>query len=250
MSYDGSSLTSQDIETFGGYLFVSFSGIEQIKIYSLATHELLDSIEIEMQHGTGMQFSNDFYDENDEFPLLYVGGWTTNQINVIRILKENESWTASIIKKLIIPTSEGYYLAPSIDNENNLLYCYGYKNNSNQAYNNKMILLKCDLSNLSENQDNTFTPYILNRIETDYMGVTQGRKYFNNRLYVGFSNTSSPHNSRLVAIDVNNGQTKTDVDLSGVTSSENEGVCYIIDSNNHIKWLYSDYYNVFQLEFL
>ena len=74
MSYDGSSLTSQDIETFGGYLFVSFSGIEQIKIYSLATHELLDSIEIEMQHGTGMQFSNDFYDENDEFPLLYVGG--------------------------------------------------------------------------------------------------------------------------------------------------------------------------------
>ena len=113
-----------------------------------------------------------------------------------------------------------------------------------------MILLKCDLSNLSENQDNTFTPYILNRIETDYMGVTQGRKYFNNRLYVGFSNTSSPHNSRLVAIDVNNGQTKTDVDLSGVTSSENEGVCYIIDSNNHIKWLYSDYYNVFQLEFL
>ena len=249
MSYSGTTATSQDIECFDDYLFVSFSGTEQIKVYSLSTHSLIASIEVEVQHGTGMQFSNEYYDPNDPFPLLYVGGWASNQTNVIRITNDNDVWGATIIRKLIIPNTEGYYLAPSIDADHNTLYAYGYSINSNQAVSgNSMKLIKADLSNLTDNGDGTYTPKILSSVENPYVGVTQGRKFFGGNLYVGFSNNGTPHNARLVAIDATSGDVKTDVSMSGVTTSENEGVCYqIVDSE--IIWYYSDYYNVFKVLF-
>ena len=247
MSYS-SPLTSQDIECFGDYLFVAFSDTEQIKVYSLSTKILIASIEIEVQHGTGMQFSNEYYDSNDPFPLLYVGGWISNQSNVIRITNDNDVWGATIIRKLIIPNTEGYYLAPSIDADHNTLYAYGYSINSNQASGNSMKLIKADLSNLTDNSDGTYTPKILSSVETPYVGVTQGRKFFGGNLYVGFANTGNPHNARLVAVDATSGDVKTDVSMSGVTTSENEGVCYqIVDSE--VIWYYSDYYNVFKVLF-
>ena len=247
MTYTSDS--AQDIDIFNGYLFVAFSGSNSIKVYSLEDKKLKATMPVDVQHGTGMQFSNDYYDAGDDFPLLYVGGWNTNIINVVRITKSNDTWSASIIKKLVIPTNEGYYFAPSIDVQNNIMYCYGYKNNDNHSYdNNKMRLIKCDLSNLTDNEDDTFTPEIIDRIETPYMGIMQGRKYYNGRLYVGFANTGSPFDSRLVSIDVETGQTKADIDMTAVTTSENEGVCYQIVGNN-IYWHYSDYYDVFKILF-
>lgn len=247
MSYDN-ALTSQDIEYFNGYLFVAFSGTEQIKIYSLEDKTLLASIEISVDHGSGMQFSNEYYDETDDFPLLYVGGWIDNLIQVIRITKSENVWSAEIVRTLYIPTSEGYFMTPSVDNENNILYCYGYKDDYVGASGNAMKLIKCDLSDLTDNGDGTFSPTILQRIETPYMGVMQGRKYYNGRLYIGFAETSSPHNARLVVVDVSNGDTKTVVDMTNITTSENEGVCFV-KNNKRIKWLYSDIYDVFELDF-
>ena len=248
MSYSGQDATAQDIECFGNYLFVAFSGTEQIRVYSISSKALLASIEIEVQHGTGMQFSNEYYDPADDFPLLYVGGWTTNQINVLRITKTNDTWNATIVRKLIIPTTYGYYLAPSLDADHNVLYAYGYSISSNQASGNSMKLIKADLNSLTDNDDDTYTPKILSDVESPYVGVTQGRKYFGGNLYVGFANTGAPYNARLVAIDATNGDIKTDVPLNNFVTLEGEGVCYQIDGQN-IYWYYSDYYNIFKLEF-
>lgn len=85
MEYEN-PLTSQDIEYFGNYLFVAFSGDNIIRVYDINTNQLVTSLNVETQHGTAMQFSNDYYNENDEFPLLYVGCWTDNTINVVRII--------------------------------------------------------------------------------------------------------------------------------------------------------------------
>ena len=248
MSY-GSSDSSQDLEIYDDYLFVAFSESDTIKVYSMANYSLLATIPVSIHHGGGIQFSNEFYSNGDPFPLLYVGGWTDNLINILRITNTGGSWSATVTKTLYIPTTEGYYMAPSLDNENNIMYCYGYKNSSYQPGNdNKMKLVKCDLSQLTDNGDSTFTPLILDSIETPYMGVNQGRKYYSGRLYVGFANTSSPHNARFVAIDVNDGHTVTDIDMSRVTTSETEGLCYKIDGND-ITWYYSDYFNVFEVLF-
>lgn len=248
MSYSEQGLTSQDIDIIGDYLFVAFSGTEQIRVYSISEKSLLASMEIETEHGSGMQFSNEYYEEGDDFPLLYVGGWIDNLIQVIRITKSENVWSAEIVRTLYIPTSEGYFMAPSVDNENNILYCYGYTDDSVEVTGNKMVLLKCDLSDLTDNGDGTYTPDILSRIETPYLGIMQGRKYYNNRLYIGFAETSSPHNSRIVVVDVSNGETKTIVDMTPVTTSENEGICYKIEQNK-ISWFFSEYYDVFKIYF-
>lgn len=248
INYDGSQETCQDIDIFGNYLFVTFSGSNAIRVYSLIDNNLIAEMSVDVQHGTGIQFSSEYYELNDKFPLLYVGGWLSNTINVIRITNDNDIWSASIVKTMVISDTEGYYLAPSIDSVNNIMYCYGYKIGEISPTGNAMRLLKCDLSSLTDNGNGTYTPAILNRIETPYMGVMQGRKYYDGRLYVGFAETRTPHNCRLVSIDVDTGQTKTDIDLSVVTTSENEGVCYQINGND-ITWYYSDYYNIFSLKF-
>lgn len=250
MTYDGTTETSQDIDIYGLYFVVAFAknDNQSIKIYSMEDYSLLANISINVQHGSGIQFSNEFYDESDIMPLLYVGGWTTNEINVIRITKSGDTWGATIIRTLKLSTDEGYYLAPSLDNQNNILYCYGYKIQSLAATNNAMKIVKCDLSNLTANGDGTYSPAIINRIETPYMGVMQGRKYYKGRLYIGFANTSGSADCRLVCVDVSNGETKTDIDLSGMVTVESEGVCYRI-VGNEILWYYSDFNNVFEMSF-
>jgi len=153
------------------------------------------------------------------------------------------------VRRLVIPTSYGYYMAPSIDAEHSTLYAYGYKNMNNQPNGgNSMKLVKADLGQLTDNGDGTYTPKILSDMEMPYLGVTQGRKYLGGSLYIGFSNTSSPYNARLVAIDATTGDVAADVPMSSVTSSESEGVCYRINGSE-IEWYYSDYYNVYKVSF-
>lgn len=248
MDYDGNRDTSQDIDIFDDYLFVAFSMLNVIRVYSLIDNALIAEMPVDVQHGAGIQFSSEYYDPNDSLPLLYTGGWVSNTINVIRITNSDNIWSASIVKTLVIPDTYGYYLAPSIDSVNNIIYCYGYKIKEITSTNNAMILLKCDLSSLTNNGDGRYTPTVINKIETPYMGIAQGRKYYGGRLYVGFAETSAPHNSRLIAIDVDTGRTVTNIDLSIITKRENEGLCYQINGNNII-WYCSDYYDIFSLKF-
>lgn len=248
MTYPEGGSTSQDIEIFGDYMFVAFTGTECIQIYSLTSKTAVGVVYVDVSHGSGMQFSGEYYEDGDTFPLLYVGGWTDNKVNVIRITNTDGAWAATIVRTLVIPTENGYYPAPSVDAEHNVLYCYGYKQTHIQKQDNCMMLSKFDLNRLTDNGDGTYTPARLSVIEAPYLGVMQGRKYYQGRLYVGFSNTGSPHNSRLVVVDASTGDVKTDIDMTGVTTSENEGVCYQIDGNN-IYWYYTDYYDVFKLTF-
>lgn len=250
ITYDGTQETPQDVDIYGDYFVFAFAKNENqsIKIYSMTDYSLLANISIDVQHGSGIQFSNEFYNESDIMPLLYAGGWVSNRINVIRITKSGDTWEATIVRTLKLSNDEGYYLAPSIDSKNNIMYCYGYKINSLAAQNNAMELVKCDLTDLTDNGDGTYSPAIINRIETPYMGVMQGRKYYNNRLYIGFANTSSPANCRLVCVNVEDGKTMTDIDLSSIVTVESEGLCYQIIGNN-ILWYYTDYNNVFELSF-
>lgn len=244
----GSGITSQDTEIYGNYYFVACSQTEQIRVYSLETNTLLANMLCDVQHGSGMQFSGEFYESTDEFPLLYVGGYSTNFINVVRITKTSGTWSASVVRTIYIPTTHGYWFAPSVDAKSNILYAYGYKANHYRESENAMKLLRLDLNNLTNNDDGTYTPGLISECETPYLGVTQGRKFYGGNLYVAFANVASPFNARLVSIDGNSGVVKADVDLTGVTKSEAEGLCYKIDGNQ-IYWYLNDYWDVFKLSF-
>lgn len=245
MSYNGSSITSQDIEIFGDYLFVAFSGTEQIMVYNLGDKSLVATMPISTYHGSGMQFSADYYSSGDPFPLLYVGGDTSNKINVVRITN-NGTWSATSVKTLFIPFEHGYYASPSLDAKNRILYVYAHSENS--AMPSRMIISKWAINEETRNGDGTITPKFLGSCYSATAGTYQGHKYFGGRIYMGVSNTTSPHDSKLVAIDASTGDICTVVDMNPVTSSENEGVCYRI-SGNDVTWYYSDYFDVFKIKF-
>lgn len=246
MSYSGSELTSQDIEVYGNYLFVTFTGIEQIRVYDLLSKKHISSMEVNVRHGAGIQFSKEFYFEDDTYPLLYSGGDSSNQIVVIRITNNADVWSAEVVKTIYIPTTNGYYPSPSLDADNKVMYTYAHSEASN--YPKKMIIAKWDLNKLTQNEDGTFTPRFISQCESPRIGTYQGHKYFGGKIYLGVSNTSTPHNCKFSVIDASTGDVLTVIDMSPVTESENEGLCYKIEGNE-ITWLYSDYYDVFELKF-
>ena len=119
---------------------------------------------------------------------------------------------------------------------------WGYTNT------NGMILNMYNLNNLTDNGDGTYTPELISTIESPYVGTTQGRKFYQGKLYMEVSGTSSPHNSKLLCLNPYTGiveSTITDM-VSGMT--ELEGICFYIE-NNDIYWLVSDYYNFKKVKF-
>lgn len=242
MTYPASN-TSQDLEAYGNYLFVGFSNPESIRVYSLTDYSLLADIEISTNHSASMQFSNEFYADGDELPLLYIGGGQDNTVYVLRIVP-GSPWTASVVKTISIPNTLGYYLSPNVDG--NTLYLFGYAENS--ITNGKMKIVRCDLLNMTQNGDGTFTPIVLEETETPYLGVYQGHKYLNGNIYVGFANTQAPYNPKIYGISVGTGDIVTTIDLSSLLADELEGLCFRIDDRK-IEWYVSDYFRVFELFF-
>lgn len=225
--------TPQDMETFGNYLFVAYDE-DYIKVYSLTDYSLITTISVETLHGNGIQFSSEYYDESDSFPLLYVGG-SNNRFNVIRI---GNDWTVSIIRTLKLPTTDGYMLSPCIDVEHNVLYSIGYSENSLLSANNNMVILSSDLSELTENEDETYTPKTIRKIVAPYIGVEQGHKFLMGRIFCIISNPSAPHNTCLKVIDADGGEVITSIELAPIRNVEGEGICFKIN-NNVIEWFVS-----------
>lgn len=248
MSYDGGVMTSQDIEVHGDYMFIGFSGTEKILVYSLATKALVAEMPVTTYHAGGMQFSGEYYASGDPFPLLYAGGEWSNKISVIRIQNSGGVWSATEVRTLYIPTEQGHGVCPSIDAKNNIMYGYAFGVESYYAPNNYMVLTKWDLNRLTENADGTYTPALLSECECPYVGVTQGRKYLQGRIYLGVASTGSPHNAKFIALDAGTGDVVTTIDMTKVTTSEAEGLAYRVNGDD-IEWYYSDYFNVYKLTF-
>ena len=90
--------TPQDIEIFDNYLFVASSSKDRIRIYSLDTKELVFEKTMWIAHGSSMQFSNEYYDKKDSFPLLYTGGLKNFSIQVLRIIHDEDNWDIVSVK--------------------------------------------------------------------------------------------------------------------------------------------------------
>lgn len=246
MQYDSSNLTSQDIDVYKNYLIVALNGTEQLHIYNNDSFTKIATLNIELNHGSSIQFSNEFYNKTDTLPLLYSGGWTSNKINVIRIYVENDVWKAEVVKTLYIPNEYGYYASPSLDTINNILYVYA--NAENTSFSDEGVLSSFDLNSLESNDDGTYTPKFINKVSVKNIGTYQGHKYYDGKIYLGATNRTDPYNSKIYGIDVDTGNKSTVIDVSKIIDSELEGVCYFIENGN-IRWYFTDYFNLFELMF-
>lgn len=194
---------TQGTGVFGGYVFQVIANTYRMNVYNLSDGSLVASnIGGTYGHGDSINFSGEYYDENDLFPLLYSSADNPNYIYVNRI---SSMWSASLVTTLSFDTAvAGYYMAGVVDKDNNILYTTGYTNQNyltDDSGTNKVICCKWDLNNLTQNQDTTYTPQLVDTWTVDFLYCLQGGDFHDGIMWWG-SGYASGSTMHIYGIDV------------------------------------------------
>lgn len=192
--------SSQGFDIYGGYLVQLYNG-GHLNILDMTDGTEVSSISnIGFQHGDTMQFSNVFYDPNDQFPLAYVTSDTTpGKMYVVRI---QSFTTASIIKTYEFPAEDGYYCGYIVDNDNNIVYSLGYKINSfRNSENNATIVSVYDMNKETQIAGDRYSLELIERYEKQFIYCMQGMKFLNGLIYIVSSYVNSEQHTRIYVYD-------------------------------------------------
>lgn len=194
---------TQGTAVHSGFVFQVISGTYKLNVYKLSDGSAVAAnIGGTYGHGDSIGFSNEYYNENDPFPLLYSSADDPTYIYVNRIASK---WSASLLRTLVFsPSVAGYYMAGVVDKENNILYTTGYTNNNFQTDDggtNKVICCKYDLSNLIDNGNSTYTPTLLDTWTVDFLYCLQGGDFHDGIMWWG-SGYASGSTMHIYGIDV------------------------------------------------
>lgn len=177
--------SSQGFDIYDNYIVQLYNN-QGIEIKNYSTGEHISWIELTgFNHGDTCQFSNEKYDNNDLFPLLYVVSDTTPSI--VRVIRIIDTTHASIIRNYTLGDANetGYYSGQCFDFENNLIYSFGYKENSfRDSTNNKTIVAVYDMNKLSEISNNNYRPELIDNYEMQFIYCVQGQKFINGMCYL------------------------------------------------------------------
>lgn len=200
--------TMQGFAMYNNTLF-QFINPDKVRLYNIADcGEQIAELSGMFGHGNSATFSNTFYSESDEYPLVYVSD-TNGNVYLTRITASG----CTTIKVLYFGDSFGYAPQFAIDNENNIAYILG--NRLNQDYMYSAYITKCDMSNLTDNGNGTYTPEVLDQFEvifgTTDPAILQGVKYFNGKLIVPSGGYSTNYHSRIYFIDLLSEQITTEI---------------------------------------
>ena len=194
---------------------------------------IIQNMDITSDHGDSATFSHEYYAESDEFPLIYVTADTTPaKIYVNRITRSS----ATLVKTLVFPSSAGYYGAGAFDWENNICYLLAYKKNNYQTDDsgtNTTVVSKWDLSNLTDNGDNTYTPAFISQYERAFIYVMQGLAYHDGYIWIcsGYGSTAS----NIYAMNPSTGVIDHTITMADTT--EIEGIDFVFDSATNMYYM-------------
>lgn len=175
-------------------------------------------------HGDSASFSES-YVSGDAYPLIYV----TSDTNPAKVYINRVTQTsATLYKTLSFPLDKtGYYAAAAVDFTNDILYMVGYSEQNyltDDSGNNKTVISKWDLSNLTDNGDSTYTPLFVSSLQRTFIYCTQGQQYHDGMIWTASGYTGSS-NSYIYALNPSTGETLHTVDLQ--TTTEVEGLSFI-----------------------
>jgi hypothetical protein len=131
--------TLQGGAIYGDYYFQFDSGREHCAIYDITTHSLTQLYTFNTYdsnwHCNNANFGNEFYDEDDLFPLLYVSNESINvhNVHVLRVsggIGNLEFTHVQTITWDEPAECEVYYPNVIVDSENRIIYQTGYSTNS------------------------------------------------------------------------------------------------------------------------
>lgn len=224
----------QGFDIFRDYIFqfrANSSNVNNIMctINAKTSTIIQNDIPAASDHGDSATFSNEYYVTGDYFPLLYVTADTNPGKVYVNRVRLTES---QLVKTLLFPLDKaGYYSALCFDVENNIGYMIGYTEQNYQTDDggaNKTLISKWDLSQLTQNQDGTYTPLFISSYERPFIYVMQGQQYHDGMLWI--ASGGSNYNGYVYALDPSSGELLYSVD-SG-TTVEIEGIAWI--SNNEM----------------
>ena len=229
----------QDFDIYNGVLFQLFSD-NYVALVNLETGVVITHYSISSGHGNSCQFSNEFYEITDTYPLLYCFSYSTNKVYVNRVTSEG----ATLIRTLKLTGVNGYRFSGGIDVIGNKLISINYKiNSSTTSTNNGCYLCSWDLSDLTENEDNTFTPKLLTTVEVPFIGTIQGCCVYNGLLYVSNGYISNGFPIGITSFDID-GTVITK--MSGFGTNEAEGLSFYNTGNEYEMWFST--YSLYQIK--
>lgn len=178
------------------------------------------------QHGDSASFSDEYYDETDTYPLLYVTADTNPALVYVNRVTESSS---TLVRTLSFPLDKtGYYAAACCDFENDIIYMVGYTEQNYLTDNggsNKVNISKWDLSSLTDNGNDTYTPEYISSCERSFIYCMQGQQFHDGLMWIasGYSN----HAGYIYAVRPSDGDIRHTINLN--TTSEVEGLSWLDD---------------------
>lgn len=241
----------QDIAYYNNALFTCFNGAKIIMIQNAETGAEIARVQnSNIGHANTCMFSNEFYDVSDDYPLLYVSPEDGGNINVFRITTS----ALTLVKQYFVDTSEtGYYMNMCLDAINNLLYTFGYTENSYDSDPNgtNFTIMCCfDLKNTTLGENNTIIPTLLFKKSLPFIQTHQGNTFFNNRIWM-VSSDYTKHNTQIYVISPDGIITNIIGDFdSKIKNSECEGITFYPNEDKYNMLLLNGFHNkLYNIEF-
>lgn len=138
-----SSGSVQGADCYGDYLFQFQDKNAAVYVYNLKEKKYLGKVTLtpnNNNHCNNASFSRIFYQEGDEFPLIYVSGsgsGTYNQVQVYRITRNNSNFIIEQVQEIVLPKARPennlYWTGVILDNESKCMYIYGNSNGAQIA---------------------------------------------------------------------------------------------------------------------
>lgn len=186
-------------------------------------------------HGNSVAFLDEFYDENDDYPIAIVADGISNKAFKVRIQNDD----VTVLQTIVFPVERcGHYVSTMVDKLNMRIYTIGYTNNSyytDPDGTNYMIFGTWDLTKMTHNDNDTYTPEFIESFTTPFILTLQGPCYYNGLLYVVSSHSTNP-STLVYVIDPERKKIRnilTDFN-SVLKSSEVEGICFAEINNEEV----------------
>lgn len=208
----------------------------KLYLFDLENHTAIaTALAITSGHGDSASFSRQKQYINDEFPLLYV----TSDSNPATVYINRITRTgATLIKTLSFPLDKtGYYAAHAYDLENQIMYMVGYSKQNyltDDSGNNKTVVSKWDMTQLTDNGNGTFTPSYISRYERAFIYVMQGLQYHDGYIWIS-SGYNNGGNQYVYAMNPTDGTIEHTILLDDHV--EIEGLAWIYDESENKYWM-------------
>lgn len=221
----GGTNSRQGGALYGNYLFQFHDGLASVVVYNLETQETVQvitpTVSIRTHAGSG-GFSNEFYEEGDQFPVLYISSMYEDIVQAYRITGEEGSFSMELVQTISLDVP-AKYANITIDAYNNKLVIFGYQKASwSDSVNNMSVICSCDLPSV-KNGD-----VAINKVDNlffiPFIYAEQGAFARFGKLYLSFGNTISI--AGMLVIDYVRKNVDTFVDFAKIGTWEPEAFCF------------------------